>query len=447
MIPAFFLLAAMADWVPARWASTDPQSLQLLAGTGVNCVLVDARQITGPFLQRARQDGVAAVAVIGPGPDAVKLARASLDMAVDAIAFEGDVDPAARAALAKSGMPVIEISSRRKIRLDSTDAIVGSSQGLWPGIVIEHGGTVMAGPSSNPWINTNTGFLRFLRASIDGVLWLAAPPPEGMVVPPERYGIAIADAAAAGARWIVSLDRDLEKRLLAGNAEALEDWKRITGYARYFEDHREWRAYQPFGRMALTQDPESGGLLSAGLLDLMFAQHIAARAVPASRFNAASLSGVKTVIRISNADQRVLDDFVRSGGALVSPPPEWRFGADSAGATTPNKLQLRRIQEIWEMLYNATARKNFGARTFNTAGILFNVLASPDQKRLLVHLVNYTGYPADTITVHALGTWKKAWLYRPEGAVTEVPVYPVKDGTGIDLDQLDVVATLMLEAR
>ncbi len=437
-------MMAMADWVPARWASSDPQTLRLLKGTGVNCLLVDSRNLTPEFVKRANAQGVAAVAVVGPGGQAPHG-----NLGVQAILLEGDFDAVVRASLNQAGVPVIELPSRQKIRLDSTDSIAGTTQGLWPGIVIEHGGTVMAGPSSNPWINTNAGFLRFLRAAMDSVLWLGATPPAGMVIPPERYGIAMADAAAAGARWIISLDHDLETRLLAGDAEALRDWKRITAYGRYFEEHREWRGYRPFSRLALIQDSASGGLLSASLLDLMFAQHIAARAIPAARVTPASLSGLQTVIQLASIAPGALDNFERAGGRLLKPPPDWRFGADAPGATVPNKQQLRRIQDIWEMLYNATARKNFGARSFNTAGILFHVLSSPGSsagdQRLLVHLVNYTGYPADTITVHALGTWKRATLYRPEGAPVNLPVYPVSEGTGIDLDKLDVVATLLLE--
>jgi hypothetical protein len=308
----------------------------------------------------------------------------------------------------------------------------------------------MAGPSSAPWINTNTGFLHFLRAAMSSVLWIGGtPPPEDTVTPVERYGIVISDAYTAGARWIVTLDDDLNRRLLSGDVKARWDWQRIGGYIRYFEQHREWRDYRPFSRMAVMQDGDSGGLLSAGLLDLMFAQHIAARSIPGRRLNEDALAGVRTLINVepSNAfsasQQQALARFAQSGGVLLNPPANWRFGDDTPGRISPNRKQLERIQDIWEMLYNATARKNFGARSFNTAGILFNVWASLDDKRLLIHLVNYTGFPCESITVQALGSWKRARLYRPGVAEKQLSVYPVKDGTGIDIDKLDVVASLV----
>ncbi len=439
MIFALMLLAGMPDWVPVHWGSSEPKSLDLLAGTVVNCVLVDSGKLNPEFLKRAKQREIAVVAVVrSPGSLAILLH-------VDAVALEGDFE------LKDVGVPIIRLPSRQKIRLDTRDLIAGTSQGLWPGIVIEHGGKVMAGPTSSPWVNTNIGFLRFLGASMSSTLWIGVSPPADTVLPVERYGIAIADAAAGGARWIITLDDELQIRLLNFDPRAIADWKQICAYAKYFEAHREWREFKPFSRLALTQDTESGGLLSAGLLDLMYAQHIAARALPASHVSGGSLNGLRTVInvapsdRLSAEERKALAEFVRSGGSLVEGPATWRFGPDKPGSIVPSKKQLDRIQEIWEMLYNATARKNFGARTFNTAGILFNVLESPDGKRLLIHLVNYTQYKADSITVQALGTWKRARLYQPGVEARDVSVYPVKDGTGIDLDNLDVLATLVLE--
>jgi len=455
MILALLLLAALPDWVPAYWTSNDPKSLDLLKGSGVNCVLLPAVAITGEFLHSAAAGEIAVVAVVRPGLASFDEAARASKSGANALLLEGDFDTRVDRTIRElaAPLPVIELPSRQRIKLDSRDPIAGTWQGLWPGIIIEHGGSkVMAGPSSAPWINTNTGFLHFLRAAMSSVLWIGATPPaEDTVTPVERYGIVISDAYAAGARWIVTLDDDLNRRLLSGDAKARADWQRLGGYIRYFEQHREWREYRPFSRMAVMQDGDSGGLLSASLLDLMFAQHIAVRSIPSRRLKEDTLAGVRTVINVepsnafSTSQQQALAHFAQSGGVLLNPPANWRFGDDTPGRISPNPKQLERIQDIWEMLYNATARKNFGARSFNTAGILFNVLASPDDKRLLIHLVNYTGFPGESITVQALGEWKRARLYQPGAAEKELSVYPVKDGTGMDIDKLDVVASLIVE--
>jgi hypothetical protein len=129
----------------------------------------------------------------------------------------------------------------------------------------------------------------------------------------------------------------------------------------------------------------------------------------------------------------------------VNPPKGWRFPAIPAHQITPTRRQLDQIQPIWEATYEATVRKNFGVRTFNTASVLFQLLAAPDRGSLLVHLINYADYQADDVTVQVLGQWRRARLYSPDGEVRELPVYPIKDGTGIDIDRIRVAATLRLD--
>jgi hypothetical protein len=140
-----------------------------------------------------------------------------------------------------------------------------------------------------------------------------------------------------------------------------------------------------------------------------------------------------------------LEDFASGGGKVVNPPPGWRFPEIAAGAMTPTRREMDRIQPVWEATYNATVRKNFGARTFNTSSIIFDVRARPDSKSILVHLLNYTDYPAEDIALQVLGDWHRARLYTPEGPVRELPVYPVKDGTGIDISRIGVVGTVVVE--
>jgi hypothetical protein len=49
------------------------------------------------------------------------------------------------------------------------------------------------------------------------------------------------------------------------------------------------------------------------------------------------------------------------------------------------------------------------------------------------------------VTVQVLGEWKRARLYRPGMKTEELTGYPIKDGTGIDIDRIDVAATLRLD--
>jgi len=448
-----FLLATAPHWVPARWNSSDPKSLQLLAGTPVNCVLLENANWNAEFIKKAASRDIATLGVIHPAPDSVDLARRAAQLKMSGVVLEGDYEPETaepvRSALSGTGLQFIELPIRRRIRLDSRDPILGTSQGLWPGIEIEHGGSVRTGPTSNPWIDTNTGFLRFLRAATDATLWIGVRPKPGNAFSIERYQVAIADSAMSGARWILALDDDLDRRLLAGDAQALSAWKRIMTCLSFFENS-DWSTYRPYSRFAIVQDAESGGLLSASLLDLLSVQHTAVRPILTRRLSEESLHGARVVLNvdaetINEQQKQALQEFAASGGVVVNPPAGWHFPKTSEKQLVPDRRQSNQIQGIWEVTYNTTARKNFGARTFNTSSVLYNLLATPDATSLLIHLLNYADFAAETVTVQVLGEWKRARLYQPGEPPRELPIYSIKDGTGIDIEKIPVAATLRVD--
>ena len=314
---------------------------------------------------------------------------------------------------------------------------------------------ILAGAASrfatgSPWVHTNTGFLRFLHAVTNAVVWIGVSPPPQTVYPVERYLQAMGDAELAGARWIIDLDDDFRGRLLRHETQAGKDWERIARNLRYFEDHREWRDFQPFSYLAVVEDSDSGALLSGSLLDMLASQHTAVRVIPTRRLNSGMLRGVRVLLdidpdSISASQNRAIGEFIRSGGAVANPPSQWRFPAVHDRQFLLTRQQADRLQDLWELAYNVTVRKNFGARTFNTSGMLSSGLAAPNGKSVLVHLLNYTDFAVESVTVHVLGNWKRARRYTPEESEQELQVYPVKDGTGVDIDRIPVLTTVRFE--
>ena len=92
------------------------------------------------------------------------------------------------------------MTARNRMPLTGTDPVIATYQGLWPGIPVMPDGSAKAGPSGSPWIDTNTGFVRSVRAWGHQAIWLGNLPPENMVVTPERYLQSVCDAAITGAR-------------------------------------------------------------------------------------------------------------------------------------------------------------------------------------------------------------------------------------------------------
>lgn len=79
-----------------------------------------------------------------------------------------------------------------------------------------------------------------------------------------------------------------------------------------------------------------------------------------------------------SAQNGALEAFAGAGGTVVNPPAGWRFPEVSPEQIATNRRQSDSIQPIWEAIYDATLRKNFGVRTLNTASVLFHLLAEPE---------------------------------------------------------------------
>jgi hypothetical protein len=424
------------NWIPIRWWDASPASLDLLSGTPVNCLLLPEKTRGDALVREARRRKLAVLAIVSNPEEAQRMNPSG----VDGVVLEGDF----AAAFRRPDLDrAIRLPLRDTMQFESDAPVVGTSQGLWPGLEIEHNGKVLAGPSSQPWVFTNAGFLQFARASLSRPLWISVRPAPGTVFPASRYVEAIADAAISGARWVITLDDDLEHRLSAREPAAIAGWKTIVEAVKYFENPR-WRGYRPYATLALVQDKTSGGLLSGGLLDMLSCQHTAVRSIAASRLDAQALEGVRTVIDISGSG--ALSDFQRRGGVVIEPPPDGRFPPLAPGQITLTPQQVNHLDSLWELIYRTTVRKNFGSRVFNVNGTLTRVLARTDASSMLVHLVNYTEYEkTDAVTVHVLGDWKRARLYAPGEPVRELQLYPVESGMGVDIQRMNVIATVRVD--
>lgn len=445
------LLMAAPDWVPARWQSSDPKSLDLVAQAPINCLLLEKRSWSADFAHAAAARGIVTLGVVRPGPDAVDQARKSITLGMSGVVLEGDFDPRIRASLADSKIISIDLASRSKMRFDeNAGPIIGSDQGLWPGIQIEENGAAKSAPSGAPWIDTNTGFLRFVRSYTDKPVWIANEPPAKTVLPVNRYLQAIGDAAIAGARWVVALDGDFNRRLLEHQAQALSDWKRIGTTLAYYESHKEWKGLTPHGQLALVEDVDSGALLSGGILDMIAVKHTPVQPVPNRKLSEAEIKNAKMAVDVdpkalTPPQKDVLRNFTRAGGTLLSAPPGWTFPMPKNGEITLSNDDFKKLDEIWKEVNGMMGRTNLGARLFNVSSMLSNLVGTPDGKLVALHLVNYTDFPVESITAHVLGNYTHARLYAPGAEPKDLPVYKVEEGTGVDIDKVDVLATVVLE--
>ena len=125
--------------------------------------------------------------------------------------------------------------------------------------------------------------------------------------------------------------------------------------------------------------------------------------------------------RLAKRDVPALDDWKRIVGLVkyFERHPEWR--------------RMRQTE------------KQGGVRVFNASAILSNYLASADGKSALVHVVNYSDYPVENVSIHYLGNYQRATLITLEGAQERLEVYQTGEGWGVSLDKVSVCATVRLE--
>lgn len=453
MFLALLLLAGLADCVPARWPSGDPASLELLKDTPVNCVLVEEGAWRPQFVAAAQGAGVRVLGVIGEGADAQAAAGRAKAAGLAGLVIEGSFSGEVVSAV-EAELPVIVLPGRADLRLDAGRAgVIGTTQGAWPGIRVEAEGSASAGPTGGPWVNTNSGFLRFVRAASGAAVWMANRPPEGEVLRVERYVMAVADAAVAGGRWVVSLDPDFSKRLMAREARAVADWRRLMAHVRFFEEHREWADLPPAGALAVLQDAESGALISGGLLDMIGARHTPARPVATRHLSKERLGGTRVLVNIEPGSvpegaRGVLAEYEAAGNVVIAPPEGFRFPAMADYQLSLERLSKEdhdRLDGVWKRVTATIGRSNLGARVFNAPGMLSRLLGEAGGGRRVLYLVNYTDYQAESITVWLPERFRKARLHLPGGEVRELEPYRVEEGWGVDIEVIGTVAALEVE--
>lgn len=437
----------MQDCIPMRWSSASAESLARVEGSSINCLVVPAPALTPEFARSARQRGFRLLAAAStPGE-----ARSALQAGTDALWVEGDADPAPiRAAAGQT--PVLRFPPRASMNLSDPGPVAGTAQGLWPGIHVEKEGALSAAPTGAPWIDTNSGFLRYLRASVpaDRPVWIANRPPSGTAWPASRYIQAIGDAALAGARWVVDLDEGLMKALIAGDERALAAWKRIAAALAFYEQHARWRDLPGYSTLTVLQDTASGALYSGGFLDMIGARHVPVTVAPAARILETKLPDVRLLLNIdpsalTDAQRERVREIARGGAMVVNGPPGWKLDtARDAQRITFDEQQIRQLDEAWREINSLIGRRNFAARIFGAPSMLSSLKATADRNTLALHLVNYSDYPVESISVHLNGKFSRARLLTPQGERAG-DLYPLEDGTGVDIDKVEDVAILLIE--
>jgi hypothetical protein len=386
--------------VPFRWpaAWSDPASLKMLAGSPINCLLFD------------RVSGAEAVAAEARSAGLTVLEWSALGAA-----------------------PLAEV------RWDSPAPQTVITGLVWPRIKLSSTGRrndVDAGPTGAPWIDSNSWVARLAAVRAPHrPTWLGFELAKDDSAPGgSAYQIAIADSAATGARWMVSLDEGLRLGLPAGNTDALKTWRGIVAALTFFEKHRDWAAWEPWGSIGmLSTFAGKNEFLGQEVLNLAARRNLLYRVLDRSRPGSQKLEGLRGVLYVdsdppSAALKAQLDAFARDGGLLIVPRALAAQFAGGKSASCPvDGYDLRSVgrgkvataTREWDDPYflaadvhNLVSRRNDPVRLFNARSLWEHYSVAADGRRALLQLVGFTSRPNESVSMALMRPWRSVAMYQ-----------------------------------
>ena len=366
-----------ARWTPMRWPDSwkDPALLDLLHGTAIDCILIGEGEEWNAVRSRADSAGL-----LTRAPDTVSVIK-----------------------------------------------------GEWPGVRMARGRAAAAGPTGVPWVNSNGWAIRLeMVRHPQKTVWVDAHPADGTVPTADSYLIAVADAAAHGGRWIITLDSPLAASLAAGKAEAQKPWKRTVEAAAFFASYRKWSVYAPVANIGVLSDFSGPNeFFAQELLNLLARAGAHARPVlPGS-----ALDGLRAVLYPdaappSGALRTRIDSFVKGGGLLMSSekrtaddPYVW---ANDAVVMVSHRYDLVRF-------WNGGATGSF-------------VTTAPGGAQTVVHLLFYSGRGPDAASVRIAGRFRGARAATvDQPAVEKLETVAQEGAVEVHLPQVSQYVALQLE--
>jgi len=347
-----------SELIPMRWPSQwrDSSTLQRLSNTPINCLLIEGPDPLRSVVEQAQKNGI-------------RVIHGTSEL---------------------SGITVV--------------------QGEWPGIRLSRSGgrnTASSGPTGLPWVNSNGWEIRLVAAlNPKSTIWVDVTPKD----PSVSYQLCVADVAACGGNWIISLDDQLAAGIERGDAEPMETWKGLVESVEFFATHNDWPSYGGSAVVGvLSSFSGEDKALSWEVVKLLNRTTEQYRIIPNGSFSANSLSGLQAVL-CPESDlpgggiRKQLLDFVQNGGLLITrsawhgipgTPADWdhpRYAGRVLGKGSVAVAKSKDAADPYMMANDAVVLVSHRfdlLRLWNTGSVSAYLSEAPDGKRAVVQMVFY----------------------------------------------------------
>lgn len=198
-------------------------------------------------------------------------------------------------------------------------------KGAWPGAKLSQSGdrdAASSGPTGLPWVDSNGWKVRLASAlNPRSRIWVDVTPNDPL---PDSYRLCLADAAACGGHWIISLDNSLAAGIDHGDSEPSEIWKGLIESVEFFITHHDWSGYDKAAVVGVVSSFSGDNEAFSGeVLNLLARTTEQYRIIPEDNLSPGLLRNLRAVLcpdsdPLAGNIRKQLLDFVQTGGLLIS---------------------------------------------------------------------------------------------------------------------------------
>ncbi len=339
--------------------------------------------------------------------------------------------------------------------------------GLWPGG--RRPDPSLASATAALWLDANSYLVAWLRALFPNreALLGYRPDEEAGIAKDQRvpYGsveLALAEAAAAGGNWVVTLPDHYRRALLAGEAGALEAWKALANTAAFVREHGDSFRQPSASRVVVA----AGELEECGeILNLLYRHNVSPavvshEAIP--RFGERRILVAVGIAKHPDAIRAALE-FARAGGKVLAAPatageaawwlapgvrktaeePEREFYALGQGSIIAYREPVGDPGEFALDVIDALGWRTRDLRLWGTTALIGILHRQPGGK-LSVELINYAGRARDFL-VRVEGKFARAALRVPGLPPRPLRALVYGSGTEVEVPAAGRLVSLLLE--
>ncbi|HYZ84873.1 MAG TPA: hypothetical protein VE621_10735 [Bryobacteraceae bacterium] len=355
-------MPSFAGWVPLRWFAgpldspatphetwLKPETLTLLKGTPINCLVVNwsagrpedsaQQQALRTLIERAKADKLAIVGRVTSTASGAK--AAGLDAIIaDAAKVDGD-----------EGLPIIPTSVAGAVPKGTS--LICATKALWPRIPgswrtqEDRAERTEAGPTGAPWVDSNGWLAMTVAAKApDTRLWLMPDLPKTVAsLRTEQYELAVADAAAYGARWVLTFDPDFRARLGKRETEALESFKKISKAVEALRTVPAAQAKQQTKLLIASNFEGAADKLAGEMVNLVGRRHLQAQVARVDTLTSPAPDNITTLLLIVDRDppsslHKYIESFTSRGGLVIGPASLAHFAPREATGNFDQRFDL-----------------------------------------------------------------------------------------------------------